>query len=139
MLHSVHRSDFSTVRNVEALCHSLSLDVTEYLDNIKRCAYNLKENPSFGVSVVCSSDHALTHGTLVGRIEEKRRERNERFEKMLQEKYDSMNDASIGSLIRCRRCGSTEVTWEEKQTRSADEAATVFCSCSTCKNRWVVR
>lgn len=138
VLHTVSK-DFDTIRKVESLCHSLSANVTDYLDNIKRCAFNLKENPCLDSSVVCSSDHSMTENTLVGRIEQNRIERNNRFEKMLQEKYESMNDESIGSLIRCRRCGSTEVTWEEKQTRSADEAATLFCSCSTCKNRWVVR
>ena len=58
---------------------------------------------------------------------------------MLQEKYDELNDANYAAIVRCRRCGSAEVTWEEKQTRSADEAATVFCVCTTCKNRWVMR
>ena len=58
---------------------------------------------------------------------------------MLQEKYDALNDKTFESIVRCRRCGSGEVTWEEKQTRSADEGATVFCACTVCKNRWVLR
>jgi DNA-directed RNA polymerase subunit M/transcription elongation factor TFIIS len=58
---------------------------------------------------------------------------------MLQEKYDALNDRKFQAIVRCRRCGSEEVTWDEKQTRSADEGATVFCACQTCKNRWVMR
>ena len=138
-LHKARPDDFLLAREVEALCHSLAVDCNEYLDHIRRCAYNLKENQTVGKAVVCMSDVSLTTGTLVGRIETERRLRNERFEQMLREKYDSMNDASIGTIVRCRRCGSTEVTWDEKQIRSADEAASIFCSCTTCKNHWVVR
>ena len=58
---------------------------------------------------------------------------------VVQEKYDSLNDRQFQAIVRCRRCGSQEVSWEEKQTRSADEGATVFCVCTTCKNRWVMR
>jgi DNA-directed RNA polymerase subunit M/transcription elongation factor TFIIS len=81
----------------------------------------------------------LTEDTLVGRIHLECRNRHVRFHAMLQDKYDSLNDRTFTAIVKCRRCGSEEVTWEEKQTRSADEGATVFCSCSTCKNRWVMR
>ena len=58
---------------------------------------------------------------------------------MLQEKYDSLNDRTFQAIVRCRRCGSQDVTWEEKQTRSADEGASLYCTCAVCKNRWVIR
>jgi len=41
-----------------------------------------------------------------------------------------------GSLVQCRRCGSEETTVQEKQTRSADEAATMFCTCTKCGKEW---
>ena len=37
--------------------------------------------------------------------------------------------------LRCRKCGSTTVSWTQAQTRSSDEAMTVFCTCS-CGARW---
>ena len=49
-----------------------------------------------------------------------------------------INEKKYSTLIKCRKCGSEEVSYEEKQTRSADEAATIFMSCSTCKNRWIM-
>jgi DNA-directed RNA polymerase subunit M/transcription elongation factor TFIIS len=52
--------------------------------------------------------------------------RAERFERML-EKYDALNDRRFEALVRCRRRDGEEVTWDEEQTRSADEGATVFC------------
>jgi DNA-directed RNA polymerase subunit M/transcription elongation factor TFIIS len=131
--------DFLLCRRVESLCHAASYTAEEYHDHVLRAAFNLRENPALGVEIVHSPDHELTDGTLLGRIEEETRMREERFEQMLQEKYDALNDKKFQAIVRCRRCGSEEISWEDKQTRSADEAATVFCVCRKCKNRWVLR
>mgnify|MGYP001997108189 CR=1 FL=1 len=77
--------------------------------------------------------------TTVGFMERDRLAKRERFEKMLADKYDSLNDESFQAIVKCQRCGSNEIRWEEKQTRSADEGAPVFCTCLACKNRWVLR
>lgn len=133
------RGDILLAREVEAICHATSSTADDYLDSIRRCAYNLHANPSLGAEVAVSPDASLLEGTLAGRIEEERLHRAMRFERMLQEKYEALDDGDFQAIVRCRKCGSTEVRWEEKQTRSADEGATVFCSCTNCKNRWVMR
>ena len=127
------------LRDVEARCHALSHTEHEYHDHIRRAACNLHANPHLGLDVVCAPDGALTEGTLVGDIAAQRRARADRFERMLAEKYEALNDATFQSIVRCRRCGCEEVSWDEKQTRSADEGATVFCVCTRCKNRWIMR
>ena len=38
--------------------------------------------------------------------------------------------------VRCRRCKSTHVRSEARQTRSADEAPTLFFDCRDCGARW---
>ena len=38
--------------------------------------------------------------------------------------------------IRCSKCGSSEISFEFLQTRSADEGTTVYCTCSGCSKRW---
>ena len=38
--------------------------------------------------------------------------------------------------ITCPKCKSKKIHRVEKQTRSADESATVFCYCSECGKRW---
>lgn len=139
LLREARPQDLALCREVEAECHAVSVEANEYLDHVSRAAFNLRENPHVGVEVVRAADHALTTGTLLGRIQEEQRARKQRFAEMLQEKYDALNDRQFEAIVRCRRCGSTEVAWDTKQTRSADEAATVFCSCTTCKNRWVMR
>lgn len=133
------KHDILVCKNVESACHAESMSPSEYDDRIRHAAFNLHENPNLDINVLYVSDEVLTENTLVGRIEMERRSRKERFEHMIQEKYDALNDREFQAIIRCRRCGSEDVSWEEKQTRSADEGATVFCSCQTCKNRWVIR
>lgn len=139
LLATARPSDVLLCREVEAACHAASTTAHEYDDHVRRAAFNLHENASVGVDVVHTADAELTEGTLLGRIEQESRMRSERFQQMLQEKYDALNDRKFQAIVRCRRCGSEEVSWEEKQTRSADEAATLFCVCATCKNRWVMR
>lgn len=40
------------------------------------------------------------------------------------------------SLAKCGKCSSSDVLFCEKQTRSADEAATQFFTCLTCRAQW---
>lgn len=131
--------DVLLCREAEALCHAASNTPHEYADQVRRAAFNLRENPRLTEEMVQRPDATLTSGTLLGRIESETRMRNERFDQMLHEKYEAISAGQFKSLIRCRRCGSSEVTYEEKQTRSADEAASLFFSCTTCRNRWVTR
>ncbi|SRR6056297_161256 len=38
--------------------------------------------------------------------------------------------------VTCPECGNTEAYYEQYQTRSADEAATTFYTCTECKHKW---
>ena len=133
------RSDFLLCRQVESTCHSLSSSEEEYISRIRRSAYNLHMNKDLREEVAYGSEAVLTKGTLFERVIREEEMRKKRFEDMLKEKYDALDDGSCGTVVKCRRCGGDDVLWEEKQTRSADEAATVYCLCNTCKNRWVLR
>ena len=128
-------------REVEAQAHAAATTADEYRDHVQRATFQLRANPrlSDAHAVVTAPDEVLVEGTLLARIQAERAAREERFQRMLQDKYEALQDDSLHALVRCRRCGGGEVTWEEKQTRSADEAATLFCVCTTCKNRWVMR
>ena len=37
---------------------------------------------------------------------------------------------------KCYRCGNTKIAWWMQQTRSADEAPTIFYRCVKCGNTW---
>ena len=42
----------------------------------------------------------------------------------------------VDGTITCPKCKGKKIHRIEKQTRSADESATVFCYCSECGKRW---
>ena len=136
---SVRPGDVALCREVEAACHALARTADDYDDHIRRAGFNLHENPSVGIEVVHAADASLTEGTLLGRIQAESDARQLRFQQMLQEKYDALDDRKFQAIVRCRRCGGSDVNFMDKQTRSADEAATVFCVCATCKLRWTMR
>lgn len=47
--------------------------------------------------------------------------------------------ASGVGIFKCPRCKSKDVDTEQKQTRSADEPMTVFCSCTHCHTKWTIK
>ncbi|RPF82517.1 MAG: hypothetical protein CBC65_000300 [Rhodothermaceae bacterium TMED105] len=133
-------NDLNLCRYVEAKIHSIASTHNEYTDNISRACFNMNANKGLSDSstVVYESDHMLSKGTNLERIENEANARKERFQKMLHEKYEALNDKTYEAIVKCLKCGSAEVSWEEKQVRSADEAATLFCVCTKCKHRWVM-
>jgi DNA-directed RNA polymerase subunit M/transcription elongation factor TFIIS len=139
LLLSTRPDDVQMCRNLESSCHANSRTATEYLERVRHVCFNLTTNKTVRENVMFASDRILTANTLVGRVRNERIVRQERFSEMLKDKYDSLNDKQFEAIVRCRRCGNEDVVWEEKQTRSADEGATVYCSCPVCKNRWVMR
>lgn len=38
--------------------------------------------------------------------------------------------------MKCKKCGNNEAYYFVAQTRSADEAPTIFYRCTKCDNRW---
>lgn len=38
--------------------------------------------------------------------------------------------------VYCKKCGSDNVFSESRQTRSSDEAMTIFFTCLNCGNKW---
>lgn len=132
--------DISLCRDIESSIHAFSKTEQEYIDNVLRVSFNVYSNPSVAhPDIVVMRDEDLLEGTLLEKIKHETKMRNDRYNKILQEKYDQINEKGYTAILKCRRCGSEEVSYDEKQTRGADEAATVFCFCQTCSNRWVMR
>tara|TARA_Y100000741_G_C18212285_1_gene542203 strand:+ start:731 stop:1213 length:483 start_codon:yes stop_codon:yes gene_type:complete len=133
--------DILLARDVESSVHDAAVDIDHYKDLILKSAINCKnkkENASLVIGRV--PDTILSKGTILEQISNTEHERKIIFEKMLQEKFDSINSsASYDSSLKCRRCNSIDVTWDQKQTRSADEGMTVYCLCANCNLRWTMR
>ncbi len=45
--------------------------------------------------------------------------------------------APTSGIFACPRCASYDVDTEQKQTRSADEPMTIFCTCNSCGKRFI--
>ena len=52
--------------------------------------------------------------------------------KILEEK-----ESASSGIFQCGRCKSFDVDTEQKQTRSADEPMTIFCSCTSCGFKFI--
>ena len=117
--------------------------VESYLEHMRRMAFNIACNNELTQQpadrLVFMTDEELSAGTLVERVQKEELERMQAFSDLLREKYDNVVKAqSSESLLRCRNCGGSDITWNQKQTRSADESSTIFCCCLNpkCKKRW---
>lgn len=134
--------DFEKARVVEACVHAMSTTYNIYIDKMQQVILNAKNNPELnlkGPDIVLMSDEEMAKGTIIEDIARESHEQRLKFEQIMQEKYDRINEQSYRTTLKCRRCGSSDVTWEQKQTRGADEAMTVFCTCNKCKNRWTMK
>lgn len=129
-------------RDIEAVAHGACVTREHYADLARRCIRNCAENPACATpDMPLRSDAELTKGTVLARVRESDRVRREIFHNMLREKFEQIEDrdARYKSSLRCHRCKSSDVTWDLKQTRSADEASTAFCVCAKCNHRWTIK
>ena len=141
MLHE-HNEDWTSVREIEAVVHSLSPNRQTYMDKMQQLIFNTKMNPELKTQraeVVFLTDTQMAKGTIIEDIEREDLAQNTHFENIIAEKFEMINKVSSKTLLRCRRCGSDDVACEQKQTRGADEAMTLFCTCSKCSLRWTMR
>ena len=126
-------------RNMESCLFSFASDhYDDYIDKSQQILYNLMITPALKdmecKKMVSLESEGLSKGTIMYKFQEQQKVLAERCKKNLSESIESMSNSS--SLISCRKCLSTHISWEQKQTRGADEAMTIFCTCNTCKSRW---
>lgn len=134
--------DWNLARDIEMAAHAISTSSSMYADKMHQVISNLHFNPSLkeqGVDIVLMDDREMAKGTIIEDIENESLQKQQRFEHILQEKYECVNRESTRATLRCGRCGSADVQVEQKQTRGADEAMTVFCTCQKCRKRWTMR
>ena len=132
---------WSCARKNEALVYAISCSERIYRDKMQQIIYNAAVNPLLQTQtgLATMTDAELSKGTVIEDIARENKEQTARFKNMLQEKYELASRSNANTTMRCRRCGSTDIYAEQKQTRGADEAMTVFCTCSRCTLRWTLR
>ena len=117
---------FSTVYINKARTIYTNLKPDSYIKN-KRLLIRLKKNEFTPKELVTMNYQQLFPENWKELIDEKYR----RDKVLYETKQESMTDQFL-----CKRCKSRETSYYEVQTRSADEAMTIFITCLNCGNRW---
>lgn len=107
-------------------------------------------------SVICNIDKKsyVQNTRLIERLKEKEfkpseianMKRNYTFPEIWKETIDNYvkktehayveKQVAMSDQIKCGKCHKREVTYIEKQCRSADEPMSLLCTCIVCGNRW---
>ena len=74
--------------------------------------------------------------SLLSDAEDASNKTEEKRESLRQGLDASTRAATGGGAIVCRKCSGDDVTIQQKQTRSADEGMTIFCTCESCGHKW---
>jgi DNA-directed RNA polymerase subunit M/transcription elongation factor TFIIS len=124
----------------EHICAWSGNKTLEYLDKCSQLSYNMRITPRLAqeynpASLISLSDEQLAKGTMVENVHKNDKKHRDYIQAVLKN-YESMSSLQEMAPLRCRQCGSADIQWEQKQTRGADEAMTVFCSCTKCQLRW---
>lgn len=114
-------------------------DEESYAYRMRSMIYNMALQPSLrnveNVELVKMDEVQMRRGTLLESIERDVVQRRVHFENMLKETYDSLcTDAP--ATMACRKCKGSNLEFSQKQTRSCDEAMTIFTTCRDCGQRW---
>ena len=94
-----------------------------FLVAMRALLYNLETNPPLrnvpAHRLAQMRDEEMRSGTVLEDVERAEAQREAHFEAMLQQRYDSVDSGR--SVMRCRKCHSANLAFEQKQTRGADE------------------
>jgi DNA-directed RNA polymerase subunit M/transcription elongation factor TFIIS len=141
MLVDMHRLMWADAEHIERGLHAFCTDTEHYARLAKKVGHNVHYNPSvlraYPLDELASLTHDQLRGPVLERFQEAEAERTRSVAKLLKQTYDNVNATAItSSALRCRVCKSSDVAWQQKQTRGADESMTIFCSCGACGTRW---
>merc|ERR1719510_2458020 len=113
----------------------------KYKNQVRSRVFNLKDrkNPSLRENVLCGvipPDQLAVMTSEEMASDDVKRQR----EAFVKEGIDAAQLAKVegtkSSDLKCGKCGKRNCTYNQLQTRSADEPMTTFVMCNECGNRW---
>eukprot|EP00088_Acartia_fossae_P007932 TRINITY_DN13733_c0_g1_i1.p1 TRINITY_DN13733_c0_g1~~TRINITY_DN13733_c0_g1_i1.p1 ORF type:complete len:295 (-),score=124.18 TRINITY_DN13733_c0_g1_i1:861-1709(-) len=113
----------------------------KYKNQVRSRVFNLKDkkNPMLRMNLLCGilSAERLAKMTSEEMANDEIKKQREAFIK------EGINDAQLAQvegtktdMLKCGKCGKNNCTYNQIQTRSADEPMTTFVLCNECGNRW---
>ena len=112
-------------------------DTGEYTREATRVCHNIVRNPKLleiELSALCAMSNDDTRAPELRSHMDDEAATASMVQSMLKEKYAAVS-ANTAGVLRCRACKGSDVSFQQKQTRGADEAMTIFCICA-CGARW---
>ncbi|NXD54523.1 TCEA3 protein, partial [Corvus moneduloides] len=115
----------------------------KYRNRVRSRISNLKDpkNPGLRRNVLCG---AIEPG-LIARMtaeemasDELKKLRNAMTQEAIREHQMAKTGGTVTDLFQCGKCRKKNCTYNQVQTRSADEPMTTFVLCNECGNRWKV-
>ena len=123
--------------DIEAEIVRSAHEFTDYEAKVRQLAYNLKKSPGlidqYSVEqLVRLDDETMSKDTDVS-------DWVHQYSAEIAKEKELMNQTPISaqtSILKCRKCGGSNLSTNQVQTRGADESMTVFVECNTCSTRW---
>uniref|UniRef100_A0A8C5T468 Transcription elongation factor n=1 Tax=Malurus cyaneus samueli TaxID=2593467 RepID=A0A8C5T468_9PASS len=115
----------------------------KYRNRVRSRISNLKDpkNPSLRRNVLCGA----IEPSLIARMtaeemasDELKKLRNAMTQEAIREHQMAKTGGTVTDLFQCGKCKKKNCTYNQVQTRSADEPMTTFVLCNECGNRWKV-
>ncbi|NWW49053.1 TCEA3 protein, partial [Pedionomus torquatus] len=115
----------------------------KYRNRVRSRISNLKDpkNPSLRRNVLCGA----ISPSLIARMtaeemasDELKKLRNAMTQEAIREHQMAKTGGTVTDLFQCGKCKKKNCTYNQVQTRSADEPMTTFVLCNECGNRWKV-
>ncbi|KAI0981917.1 hypothetical protein GJ496_004276 [Pomphorhynchus laevis] len=114
---------------------------TKYRSQIRSRVYNLKDskNPTLRrqvcVGEIDPSRFARMRSDELA-SDEMKKARQQMTKEAIDEHQMALSGGTVTDLIKCSRCKQNQCTYNQVQTRSADEPMTTFVYCNLCGHRW---
>ncbi|NXK44084.1 TCEA3 protein, partial [Chauna torquata] len=115
----------------------------KYRNRVRSRISNLKDpkNPNLRRNVLCGA----IQPSLIARMtaeemasDELKELRNAMTQEAIREHQMAKTGGTVTDLFQCGKCKKKNCTYNQVQTRSADEPMTTFVLCNECGNRWKV-
>jgi len=106
-----------------------------YVDHLRSVMKNLNEDVLKSINDESIKPHIIAFMTHQELYPEKWSKLIESKSKRDKNKFET-NISAATDTFTCRKCKNNQCTYYQMQTRSADEAMTIYVSCCICGNRW---